>query len=143
MKLAGVAVAVAVASVFVLSACSASGGTAGSGGGGGSSSGGSSSTASAKVAGDYAGTISPNNCASPGIMSIAVTIDGTKYNGSISAKSAGFVGPDAVEFATALDKDPALPTVSSDGNTFTLASVRVYDLIGGKSVVLDGTLTCP
>ncbi len=148
MKLTGFAMAAAVASVLVLSACSASGGTAGSSGGGsssgsGSGSGSSGSAATAKVSGDYTGTIAPNNCASPGIMSIQVTIDGSKYNGSISATQAGFVGPDAVDFATAASKDPARPTVSSDGTRFTMSSVHLYDEIGGKSVVFDGTLTCP
>jgi hypothetical protein len=141
MKLTGIAAAVAVASVLVLSACSASGGTAGSSGGGSSS--GSGSTATAKVSGDYTGTIEPNNCASTGAMAIFVVIGKTKYLGTLTAKEASFVGPDAVEFTTIADKDPALPTISSDGNTFSLSSVHVYDLIGGKSAVFDGTLTCP
>lgn len=144
MKLTGVAAAVAVASVLVLSACSASGGTAGSSGGGSSSgSGGSSSSAGGKITGDYTGTVVANNCISPGIMAIYAVINGTKYPGTISVREAGFVGPSAVAFATAPDKDPSLPTVSSDGNTWTLSSVHVYDDIGGKSVVFDGTLTCP
>ncbi|MCU1514187.1 MAG: hypothetical protein JWO10_1277 [Microbacteriaceae bacterium] len=134
----------AVSAVLLLSACStaSSGGSAGSSGTGAAGSG-SGTTAGAKLSGDYTGTITPNNCAAAGIMSIQVVIGGTKYNGSLSATQAGFVGPDAVDFVTAPSKDPALPTVSSDGNTFTLSAVHVYDLIGGKSAVIDGTLTCP
>jgi hypothetical protein len=147
MKLTGIAVAVAVASVLALSACSASGGTAGSSGGGSSSGSGSSgssgSTAGAKISGDYTGTVVANNCISPGIMAIYAVINGTKYPGTISVREAGFLGPSAVAFATAPDKEPALPTVSSDGTTWTLSNVHVYDDIGGKSVVFDGTLTCP
>ena len=142
MKLTGLAAAAALGTVLILSACSASGGTASAGGSGSSGSGGT-STAAAKVSGDYTGTVAANNCASAGIMSITVTISGSKYVGSISSTQAGFVGPDAADFVTDTAKDPSLPTVSSDGNTFTLSSVHVYDRIGGKSMVLDGKLSCP
>jgi hypothetical protein len=93
------------------------------------------------LTGDFTGKMTTNLC-SGSIMSVTVVVDGdsTKYLGSISAKSAGFIGPSGGTFVAI----STFPTVSADGRTFTLDHVALYDpTLTKKTVTATGTLVCP
>ncbi len=78
-----------------------------------------------------------------GIASLKVLVNGDSevYNGSVSATSIGFVGPEAADYTLAAGN--AKPVVSSDGNSFTVTGEKLIDLVSKKSVTLTGTVTCP
>ncbi|MCW2785174.1 MAG: hypothetical protein JWP74_1691 [Marmoricola sp.] len=148
-------VAVTALALVTLAGCGSSGGSSGSStppasGPTGSTSGStgstpstpSGSTATMTFTGSFSGSVSVNLCSGP-VASIKVTVkgDSTTYNGSISATEMGFVGPAAADYT--LKEGDAKPTVSADGNTFTVHNATLIDLISKKSVVVNGSVTCP
>jgi hypothetical protein len=100
------------------------------------------STSTMTFTGSFSGSVSVNLC-SGSVASIKVTVkgDSTAYNGSISATEMGFVGPAAADYS--LKEGDAKPTVSADGNTFSVHDATLIDLISKKSVVVNGSVTCP
>ncbi|MFL6059692.1 MAG: hypothetical protein ACJ72E_00570 [Marmoricola sp.] len=94
------------------------------------------------LSGDLDGTATASLCTS-GVASVQVKIDGddSTYVGSISARSFGFVGPDAADYS--LKKGAVLPTASADGTSFSVGGATLVDLVSGKTVTATGTVTCP
>ncbi|HEX4191154.1 MAG TPA: hypothetical protein VHZ06_09180 [Marmoricola sp.] len=92
--------------------------------------------------GAFSGSIEATLCTGT-IASIEVKVkgDSESYRGSISATSFGFVGPEAADYT--LKEGSAKPTVSADDSTFSVHSTTLIDLISKKSVVVDGSVTCP
>ncbi len=74
-------------------------------------------------------------------MKVLVKGDSEVYNGLVSAKSVGFVGPDQADYT--LVAGGTLPTVSTDGNTFTMTGAKLIDLVSKKSVTVTVSVTCP
>lgn len=95
------------------------------------------------MSGDLSGTMAIRLCTDSGVASLEVSVKGDDmtYNGSISATQIGFVGPAAAAFA--LQDGSAKPTVSSDGNSFTVKDATLVDLINKKTVTVTGVVNCP
>lgn len=94
-----------------------------------------------RITGAVNGTAEVSLCTG-GIGSIALHVDGTgeTVHGSISARNFGFVAPDAADFTSG---DGPKPTVSSDGQTFTVSGLVLADKVSGRTVSATGSVTCP
>ncbi|MEO9138034.1 MAG: hypothetical protein ABI345_03115 [Jatrophihabitans sp.] len=94
------------------------------------------------ITGAFAAKATITLCVSD-IGSIAVHVDGDSetYRGSISARSLGFVGPNAADYS--LKSGQAKPTVSASGTSFTVKDAELTDLVSGKTITATGTVSCP
>lgn len=94
------------------------------------------------ITGAFAAKATITLCVSD-IGSVAVHVDGDSetYRGSISARSFGFLGPNAAAYT--LKSDQAKPTVSANSTTFTVKGAELTDLVSGKTITATGTVSCP
>jgi hypothetical protein len=99
--------------------------------------------ASATFSGDLSGTMTLGLCTgSIGSLQVHVTGDDTKYLGSVSGRSMGFIGPDGGPFG--IPTGGQLPTAAADGNSFDVTGVVLSDTtLTQKKITVSGTLHCP
>ena len=99
--------------------------------------------ASVTFSGDFSGTMTLGLCAgSGGSLQVHVNGDSTKYLGSVSGTSMGFVGPDGGPFG--IPTGGKKPTAAADGNSFDVTGVVLSDpTLTQKKITVSGTLHCP